>query len=191
MSDQTLQTEFEFTLPRGYVDDDGTLHKEGRMRLATAADEIQPLQDPKVQSNQSYLTITLLGRVVTELGTLETVDRSVIENLFVTDLEHLQAMYERINNRGRNTVVTGCPECGHEFEADVMSGMPHTTEGGPDADADVDHSSPAVTGDGGGDGGPHDDTAFETAMTRDGADGADDGEDADSGGELTTGNPTE
>ncbi|MCL9812037.1 hypothetical protein [Natranaeroarchaeum aerophilus] len=124
MTDQALQTEFEFTLPRGFVEDDGTMHKEGRMRLATAADEIQPLQDPKVQSNQSYLTITLLARVVTDLGTLETVDRSVIENLFVADLEYLQAMYERINNTGRNVVESGCPECGQLFDVDVASGAP-------------------------------------------------------------------
>ena len=94
----TLQTEHEFTLPKGYVDDEGTLHKEGRMRLATAADEIKPLKDPRVQSNSSYLTIVLLSRVVTELGDLETVDPDVIEALFVTDLEYLQELYERINS---------------------------------------------------------------------------------------------
>lgn len=98
MTDAALQTEHEFTLPRGYVDDDGTLHKEGRMRLATAADEIKPLKDPRVQSNSSYLTVVLLSRVVTELGELETVDPDVIESLFVTDLEHLQALYEQINS---------------------------------------------------------------------------------------------
>ncbi|ELZ09344.1 hypothetical protein C479_11000 [Halovivax asiaticus JCM 14624] len=123
MTDQTLQTEFEFTLPRGYVDDDGTLHREGRMRLATAADEIQPLSEPHVQSNSSYLTIVLLSRVVTELGTLETVDVDVIENLFVADLEYLQAMYERVNNRGRNAVTTACPDCGETFDVDATSGV--------------------------------------------------------------------
>ena len=142
MTNQTLQTEFEFTLPQGYVDDDGTLHKEGRMRLATAADEIQPLQDPQVQSNQSYLTITLLARVVTDLGTLETVDKSVIEDLFVNDLEYLQAMYERVNNHGRNTVETGCPDCGHGFEVDVETGSPLA--------ADAETTPPAAEADGGG-----------------------------------------
>ncbi|WP_135534610.1 hypothetical protein [Halostella pelagica] len=126
MTDAALQTEFEFTLPRGYVDDDGTLHKEGRIRLATAADEIKPLKDPRVQSNSSYLTVLLLGRVVTELGDLETVDEGVIENLFVTDLEYLQAMYERINNQGTNAVETACPDCGEVFEIDAESGS-HAT----------------------------------------------------------------
>jgi hypothetical protein len=98
MTESTLQTEHEFTLPQGYVDDEGTLHKEGRMRLATAADEIKPLKDPRVQSNSSYLTVVLLSRVVTELGDLETVDPEVIESLFVTDLEFLQGLYERINS---------------------------------------------------------------------------------------------
>ena len=98
MTDSALQTEHEFTLPQGYVDDEGTLHTEGRMRLATAADEIKPLKDPRVQSNSSYLTVVLLSRVVTELGDLETVDPEVIESLFVTDLEFLQGLYERINS---------------------------------------------------------------------------------------------
>ncbi|WP_018259027.1 hypothetical protein [Halomicrobium katesii] len=148
MTDQALQTEFEFTLPQGYVGDDGTLHKEGRMRLATAADEIQPLQDPKVQSNQSYLTIALLSRVVTELGTLETVDKSVIEDLFVNDLEYLQAMYERVNNHGTNTVESGCPDCGNAFEVDVESGMtvPADTEQPPTAIAGQDNEESETMG---------------------------------------------
>ncbi len=98
MSDAPLQTEFEFTLPQGYVDDDGTVHKDGRMRLATAADEIQPLNDPRVQENSSYLTVLLLSRVVTELGTVEEVTPEVIESLFVTDLAYLQEMYDRVND---------------------------------------------------------------------------------------------
>ncbi|WP_222916068.1 hypothetical protein [Natrinema sp. SYSU A 869] len=126
MTGGTLQTEFEFTLPQGYVDDEGTLHKEGRMRLATAADEIKPLQNPRVQSNSSYLTIVLLSRVVTELGDLETIDASIIENLFVTDLEYLQALYERINNQGVNAVETACPECGEPFEINAENGA-HVT----------------------------------------------------------------
>ena len=98
MTDTSLQTEFEFTLPRGYVDDDGTVHREGRMRLATAADEIKPLNDPRVQENSSYLTIVLLSRVVTELGTVDDVTTEVIESLFVPDLEHLQRLYEQVND---------------------------------------------------------------------------------------------
>jgi len=98
MSKKGLQTEFEFTLPRGHVDDGGNLHKEGRMRLATAADEIKPLKDPRVQENSSYLTILLLSRVVTKLGTLDEVTPEVIESLFVTDLSHLQRLYEEVNN---------------------------------------------------------------------------------------------
>jgi len=98
MSETTLQTEFEFTLPRGYVDEEGNVHKEGRMRLATAADEIKPLNDPRVQENSSYLTVVLLSRVVTQLGTIEDIDTDVIESLFVPDLEHLQRLYEQVND---------------------------------------------------------------------------------------------
>ncbi|WP_247729523.1 hypothetical protein [Halovivax limisalsi] len=178
MTEQALQTEFEFTLPRGYVDDDGTMHSEGRMRLATAADEIQPLQDPQVQSNQSYLTITLLARVVTDLGTLETVDRSVIENLFVADLEYLQAMYERINNTGRNTIGTGCPECGTAFEVEVTTGRPLLDSDVDETTAMEDGSSAEMDG------------AFVSAGEQ--TDDADVTEETDAAaGDAPTGNPTE
>jgi hypothetical protein len=122
MTGKRLQTEFEFTLPQGYVDDDGTLHREGTMRLANAADEIEPLQDPRVQSNSSYLTVILLSRVITDLGDLETVNRTTIESLFVKDLEYLQNLYARINRQGSNTVETACPECATEFEVDASTG---------------------------------------------------------------------
>lgn len=93
-----LQTEFEFTLPRGYVDSSGTLHKKGRMRLATAMDEIAPLRDPRVRANQAYLVIILLARVISQLGTVEMIDTGVIENLFSADLAFLQDFYRRIND---------------------------------------------------------------------------------------------
>lgn len=119
MSGSPLQTEFEFTLPQGYADDDGELHREGVMRLATAADEIQPLNDPRVKSNPSYLTIILLSRVVTKLGSLNDVTPHVIENLFVSDLAYLQDLYERVNERGADVVDAVCPECGEAFEVTV------------------------------------------------------------------------
>lgn len=122
MSNHALQTEFEFTLPQGYADDDGTLHREGVMRLATAADEILPLKDPRVRSNSSYLTIILLSRVVTKLGNLDEVTPHVIENFFVSDLSYLQDLYERVNERGADVVPTICPDCGEEFEVEVDTG---------------------------------------------------------------------
>lgn len=122
MSGHALQTEFEFTLPQGYAEDDGTLHREGVMRLATAADEILPLKDPRVRSNASYLTVILLSRVLTKLGTLDDVTPHVVENLFVSDLAYLQDLYERVNDRGVNAVATACPECGEEFEMEVETG---------------------------------------------------------------------
>ena len=92
-----MQTEFEFMLPRGYVDANGDLHRKGTMRLATAADEILPLRDPRVQQNSSYLSIILLSRVITKLGTLPTINNKVIEDLFTIDLAYLQDFYQRIN----------------------------------------------------------------------------------------------
>ncbi|HEX8831609.1 MAG TPA: hypothetical protein VF705_10605, partial [Longimicrobium sp.] len=85
-----LQTEFPFTLPCGYADREGTLHREGVMRLATANDEIAPLRDPRVQANPGYLVVILLARVVTRLGTLPQVNPGVVEGLFAADLAYLQ-----------------------------------------------------------------------------------------------------
>lgn len=92
-----LQTEFEFVLPRGYVGQDGVVHKKGKMRLATAMDEIAPLRDPRVKSNQAYLVIILLARVITQLGTLDDVDTHIVENMFTADLSYLQDIYRQIN----------------------------------------------------------------------------------------------
>jgi len=114
-----LQTEFEFTLPRGYVDQDGNLHKDGVMRLATAMDEIAPLRDLRVRSNQAYLVIILLSRVIVKLGTLSRITPGVIENLFAADLAYLQAFYRRINEDGMTTFAVACPECNAEFDMDL------------------------------------------------------------------------
>ncbi len=93
----SLQTEFPFTLPKGYVEDDGTLHRDGVMRLATARDEIQPLRDARVQENEAYLTVILLSRVITELGGLRQVTPKIIEGLFAADLAYLQDLYQIVN----------------------------------------------------------------------------------------------
>ncbi len=114
-----LQTEYEFTLPRGYVDGDGNLHRDGVMRLATAMDEIAPLRDLRVRSNQAYLVIILLSRVIVQLGTLSQVTPGVIENLFAADLAYLQAFYRQINEQGSTKITITCPECQTESELDL------------------------------------------------------------------------
>jgi hypothetical protein len=114
-----LQTEFEFTLPRGYVDNEGNLHKQGAMRLATAIDEIAPLRDPRVNTNQAYLAVILLARVVTRLGSLGGVNTGVVEKLFSADFAYLQDFYRRINGNGGAKVAAACPECNHKFEVDL------------------------------------------------------------------------
>lgn len=111
-----FQTEFDFTLPKGYVDSNGNLHNKGIMRLATAADEILPLRDPRVISNPAYLTVILLSRVVVKLGSLENINPSVIENLFASDLAYLQDLYSNINENASNEIQAVCPGCGHKFE---------------------------------------------------------------------------
>ena len=116
---ESLQTEFEFSLPRGFVDRDGTLHRAGTMRLATANDEIAPLRDPRVRQNQAYLTIILLSRVITKLGTLSDINPGTVEGMFSSDLAYLQALYRRINENASSTITATCPECGHEFEVET------------------------------------------------------------------------
>ena len=110
-----FQTEYEFTLPMGFVDEDGNLHREGTMRLATAADEILPLKDPRVQKNQAYLVVILLSRVVTRMGGLEDITPKTIENLFAADLAYLQDMYNLINQIGGDHSEVVCPQCQHSF----------------------------------------------------------------------------
>jgi len=96
-SSSSFQTEVEFTLPKGYLDATGILHRRGVMRLATAGDEILPLRDPRVQQNEAYLAIIVLARVITKLGDLPEIDTKVVEGLYASDLDFLQRTYERIN----------------------------------------------------------------------------------------------
>jgi len=114
-----FSTEFEFTLPKGYVDNDGNVCKKGTMRLATAADEILPMRDPRVQQNPGYLTVILLARVITKLENLRMIDTSIIENLFATDFAYLQSFYKEINEIGKPVVSAICPECKKSIEIEV------------------------------------------------------------------------
>ena len=110
-----IREEFEFTLPLGYKDKDGVVHKQGVMRRSRAKDEIVLLQDLRVQRNRAYLIIALLGRVITQLGSLKDVNTGVIENLFASDLRFLEEMYNRINE-DEVTITVKCPDCGASFE---------------------------------------------------------------------------
>lgn len=115
-----FQTEQEFTLPLGYLDADGTLHREGVMRLATAADEILPLKDPRVQQNPAYLIVILLSRVVTQLGGVSQITPKVIENLYSTDLAHLQSLYNELNRIEQGQPPVNCPKCDHAFQPELL-----------------------------------------------------------------------
>ena len=114
-----MRTEYAFTLPLGYVDASGAVHREGVMRLATARDEIEPLRDPSVRRNEAYVTILLLARVVTRIGSVTEVTPDVVETLYAADFDHLQRLYERINTDGELVGLVSCPDCRHEFEVDL------------------------------------------------------------------------
>jgi hypothetical protein len=114
-----MKTEFTFTLPRGYVDAAGTVHREGTMRLATARDEIEPLRDPAVRQNEAYLTVLLLSRVVTRIGDVTDVTPDLVEGLFAADFDHLQRLYERLNTDGEAVGSITCPSCDARFEVDL------------------------------------------------------------------------
>lgn len=117
-----LRTEFGFELPRGYVDGSGTVHRQGVMRLATARDELVPLHDDRVRENPAYLTVVLLGRVITRIGTVEDVHAGIIEQLFASDLAFLQDLYRRVNTEGHTRAAVTCPSCRHDFSVDVAGG---------------------------------------------------------------------
>lgn len=110
-----FQTEFDFTLPCGYLDEHGTLHRDGVMRRATAADEILPLRDPRVTDNQAYLAVILLSRVVTRLGSLTAINPKVVEGLFASDMAFLQDLYNRVNQLDGPAEDVTCPQCRHQF----------------------------------------------------------------------------
>ena len=120
MSTTSLKTEFAFVLPRGYVDAEGNIHRDGIMRLATALDEVEPLQDQRISVNSAYLSILLLSRVVTRLGNISPVTHTVIQSLFASDFAYLQEIYLRLNE-GAHEVETQCPSCGARFALDLLS----------------------------------------------------------------------
>jgi hypothetical protein len=114
-----LQTEFDFVLPKGFVDDNGNLHREGSMRMATAFDEIAPLRDPRVRNNEAYLVVILLSQVITKLGTLQKVTPAMVEKFFAADIAYLQDLYRQINDVSARKVTLWCPSCGYEFEEEI------------------------------------------------------------------------
>jgi hypothetical protein len=119
-----LRTRFAFTLPHGYMDAEGRVHREGTMRLATARDEIMPLRDPRVRDHEAYLTVLLLSRVVEGIGDVGAITPAVIEGLYAADLAYLQELYRRINQEGNALVPARCPSCEHEFSVDLTGDAP-------------------------------------------------------------------
>ncbi len=114
-----MQTEIAFTLPRGYADERGTIHRAGAMRLATARDEIEPLGEVDVRRNHAYLAVLLLARTITRIGDITDVTPALIEALYAADFDHLQRLYERINSDGDAVGVVSCPACLQRFEVDL------------------------------------------------------------------------
>ena len=116
-----LQQEFEFTLPKGYVDENGKLQRDGVMRLSTALDEIAPLRDLRVRNNQAYLTIAILARVITRLGDLTEITTEMVEKLFTADLAYLQEFYRKVNSDGASEMNVTCPICSHQFTVETSA----------------------------------------------------------------------
>ena len=118
-----IQTEYEFSLPCGFVDESGTLHRTGVMRLSTALDELEAMKDSRVRAHESYLSVVLLGRVVIRLGTIEGPGVGVIERLFSADFAYLQELFVRLNDAGAGVAETQCPECGNRFPVDLIASL--------------------------------------------------------------------
>lgn len=115
-------SEFDFELPRGYVDRDGNVHKHGAIRIATARDELMPLHDDRVRENPAYLTVVLLARVITRLGTLTDVHAGIVEDMFASDVAFLQDLYRNVNQEGHTKAGVTCPSCSHDFTVDLAGG---------------------------------------------------------------------
>ena len=112
-----FQTEYDFTLPMGFLDEEGSLHRDGTMRLATAADEILPLKDPR----ESRITTRYVAFFCTRLGSLGAITPKTIEGLFAADLAYLQDFYNRINRPGGERDAVTCPQCRHSFEPEATT----------------------------------------------------------------------
>lgn len=119
---EAVANEIAFVLPRGFVDREGKVHRDGVMRLATARDELLPLVDARVKENPAYLSVVLLGRVVIRLGGLREVDAGVVENMWASDVAFLQDLYRRVNTEGHTKAAVSCPACEHEFTVDLAGG---------------------------------------------------------------------
>ncbi|MFG2926379.1 hypothetical protein ACGFYA_33370 [Streptomyces sp. NPDC048305] len=119
---QGLRTEFEFELPRGYVDEAGTVHRHGAMRLATARDELRPQIDLRVKENPAYLSVVLLSQVITRIGDITDVHAGVVERMYATDVAFLQDFYRRVNSEGHTRAAVTCPHCEGHFEVDLSGG---------------------------------------------------------------------
>ncbi len=115
----SLEVEFSFILPRGYVDATGQVQREGSMRLATALDEIEAIHDARVVANEAYLPVALLSRVITRLGNIPTMTPSIMEKLYAADLAYLEDFYLRLNVHEQVTVGAICPHCGTSFQLQV------------------------------------------------------------------------
>jgi hypothetical protein len=119
---EDLRTEFEFELPRGFVDADGTVHRRGAMRLATARDELRPQIDLRVKENPAYLSVVLLSQVITRLGALTDIHAGVVEQMYATDVAFLQDFYRRVNTEGHTRAAVTCPSCSEGFEVELGGG---------------------------------------------------------------------
>jgi len=114
-----VRTEVAFTLPVGLADAGGVVHRDGTMRLATARDELEPLRDATVRAHAAYLSVLLLARTVTRIGTITEITPELVEGMFAADFDHLQRVYERVNAAGDAVGLVDCPHCGRDFEVDL------------------------------------------------------------------------
>ena len=120
MSEQPIvNTEFDFTLPKGFLDKRGNVLRHGVMRLATAKDEICVQRDQRVRTEPSYHFLVMLSQVITRLGDLSDITPEMLENLFTLDMAYLREFYNRINQHGEAQIQAQCPNCATKFSLEL------------------------------------------------------------------------
>lgn len=127
-----ISHEVEFVLPIGFEDQKGMLRRTGKMRLATAGDELAIQDHDQNRFNQRYRDLLLLSQVIVRLGEYDQVTPEILEDLYEADFLYLQLLYKDLNGEIEKRAHVQCPACGNEDKIsipDLFKDMAFSSEG--------------------------------------------------------------